>query len=114
MNCYRCGEKHKYKNKLLSHLKKCKKSDIKKPKNTILCFICSKKISKKSGGSKVYLPDLIGIEITFYKCLICSEYTSKNLQKEQSFFDTYKKGKYADMYTKSMKVPIVSSWESIH
>lgn len=113
MNCYRCGDKYRSKNQLLSHLKKCKKdTSIKKfkTKNCDVCFLCDKKLSKKAGGSKLYLPDFIGIEINFYKCLFCSKYTSKNLQKEQYFFNTYKGGKYADMYTKSMKVPIVLSW----
>ena len=73
-------------------------------------FVWQKNI-KKAGGSKLYLPDIIEVDINFYKCLYCSKYTLKNVQREKYFFDTYKNGKYADMYINAIKVPIISSWE---
>lgn len=113
MNCYRCGDKFNSKTRIVNHLKQCKQNKLskrrKKNNNTKSCFICNKKMLTKFGGSKLFLPDYIGNENFFYKCLDCSIFNPKNLQKERHFFNTYKKGKYTHEYDKAVRVPIVSS-----
>lgn len=47
MNCYRCGDESKTKNRLLLHFKKCKKTKNFKAKNVDICFLCDKKILKR-------------------------------------------------------------------